>query len=351
MPRRNRQALEAAIDAATNDGERAMAHYELGVFHDNNSRESDAIPHYEAALALGLDNPRRAECLAWLASSLFKTSRLEQALARVTQARRLTADDKLRTFLDGLERRILGRLHAGDTNLCELSKHIRSLTHTRPRQPEGVLTTTIDTLRAVLRQELHDEDPDAYRWADDVLDRHLTRATRELSLVLPRERKSTLSTTAGSHEVSIASLGELVRIEAVEYPTGEWPPCYAQFSVYETALTLLVPAAPAAVESLSVFWGSLHTLDGSTSTLPAMAEDAAVTGAAAYAALEWASFATNRANVSGAEAFEDYRTWGEERLKQFRQALRGFGRQARLRSALLYAPERTIARNTVQWPS
>ena len=211
------------------------------------------------------------------------------------------------------------------------------------------MTTTIDTLRAVLRQELHDEDAGAYRWVDDVLDRHLTRAMRELSLVLPREQKTALSTTPGSREVSIATLTDIVRIEAIEYPAGEWPPCYAQFSVHETTLTLLVSGAPAGVESLNVLWGSLHTLDASTSTLPAMAEDTVVTGAAAYAAIEWASFATNRANVAGTEAFESYRTWGDERLEQFREALRGFGRAARLRTSSLYAPEQAAGRNTVQW--
>jgi hypothetical protein len=70
MPRRNREALEAAINAATNDAEQAVAHFKLGVFHDNNSRESDAIPHYVAALALGLDGAVRAECLAWLSSTV-----------------------------------------------------------------------------------------------------------------------------------------------------------------------------------------------------------------------------------------------------------------------------------------
>jgi hypothetical protein len=75
-----------------------------------------------------------------------------------------------------------------------------------------------------------------------------------------------------------------------------------------------------------------------------------VTGAAAYAALEWASFATNRANVAGAAAFEGYQTWGEERLSQFREALRAFGREAKVRNASLYRPERGVSRSTVQWP-
>jgi hypothetical protein len=58
--------------------------------------------------------------------------------------------------------------------------------------------TSLTTLRARLRQELHDEDAADYRWTDAVLNRHLARAVRELSLVLPREQKTALSTARRS---------------------------------------------------------------------------------------------------------------------------------------------------------
>jgi hypothetical protein len=210
-------------------------------------------------------------------------------------------------------------------------------------------TTSISTLRGRLRKELHDEDAANYRWLDSVLDRHLSRAVRELSLVLPREQKSALETTAGSREIDLETLTDLVRVEAVEYPRAQWPPAYVQYSLFGNVLTLLVEGAPAGVEAVNLYWGRLHTLDGSTSTLPSIAEDVVVTGAAAYAALEWASFATNRANIAGAAAFEGYQAWGEERLRQFREALRAFGREAKVRNASLYRPERGVSRSTVQW--
>jgi hypothetical protein len=166
---------------------------------------------------------------------------------------------------------------------------------------------------------------------------------------LPHEQKTSLSTTAGSRELALTTLLDLVRIEAVEYPVGQWPASFVQFSVFQSTLTLLTESAPAGVESVNVYWGSLHTLDAGASTLPVAAEDVVVTGAAGYAALEWASFATNRANVSGIDAFEGYQQWGEERLRQFREALRGFGREARVRNAALYRPERGPSRDTVQW--
>ena len=105
-PPRNRIQLEHAIADARTRRAKALAHFQLALFHDNNSRERDAIPHYEAALGLGLDSSVRADALAWLASSLYKTGRPRIALAKIAESRSFTRDSSLRTFLDGLERRV-----------------------------------------------------------------------------------------------------------------------------------------------------------------------------------------------------------------------------------------------------
>ena len=104
--RRSLATLLRALEEAGADDSRALAHFELALFHDNNSREAEAVPHYEAAIGLGLDKKRNAEALAWLASSLYKTGRPQDALRRLTQARAVALDAKLGRFLDGLERRI-----------------------------------------------------------------------------------------------------------------------------------------------------------------------------------------------------------------------------------------------------
>ena len=75
-------------------------------FHDNNGREAEAIPHYEAAFTLGLDRSQRPYCLAWLASSLYKTGRPGEALADAEEAERLSEDGKLSRFIAGLKKRI-----------------------------------------------------------------------------------------------------------------------------------------------------------------------------------------------------------------------------------------------------
>ncbi|HEX3700345.1 MAG TPA: tetratricopeptide repeat protein [Phenylobacterium sp.] len=112
-PRRSRASLEAALAAAPDAGARAQACYELALFHDNNSREAEAIPLYRQAIALGLPTARRAEALAWLASSLVKTGSPDEARQRAMEARELTSDAALRLFLEGLQRRIAHRAAAG----------------------------------------------------------------------------------------------------------------------------------------------------------------------------------------------------------------------------------------------
>jgi tetratricopeptide (TPR) repeat protein len=104
--RRSRRRLEQAIAAARTRRAKSRAHFELALFHDNNSREREAIPHYKAALGFGLDSARRAEALAWLASSLYKTGRPRAALRRIEEARDQAISIRLRTFLNGLERRV-----------------------------------------------------------------------------------------------------------------------------------------------------------------------------------------------------------------------------------------------------
>jgi hypothetical protein len=184
--------------------------------------------------------------------------------------------------------------------------------------------------------DLRDEDAANYRWSDGELDRHIGRAVVELSVVLPREQKTTLTTSAGSRELSIAGLTDLLRIAAVEWPVGNWPPTYVQFSVWQTTLTLLVDAAPAGVEDVAVYWERVHQVDETTSTLPVEREDVVLLGAAGYAAVEWASFATNRANIAGSDVDRDYAIWGRSRLAEFSRQLRRLS--ARLKSGRLYVP-------------
>jgi hypothetical protein len=199
-------------------------------------------------------------------------------------------------------------------------------------------------MRTRVRRDLHDEDPANQRWTDDELDRHVERAVRELSLAIPLEARATLTTS-----VSLASLSDLVAVEAVEYPVDMYPPSYIPFSLWANTLTLLVDARPPGDESVNVYYGQMHTLDASSSTIPPHLEELVASGAAAYAALEWASFATNRINVGGQDVWRQYLTWGQERLAVFSQALAKHSRRNAVRVRQLYTPATSPVDQSTVW--
>ena len=131
------------------------------------------------------------------------------------------------------------------------------------------MAANISAIRANVRKDLHDEDSSNYRWTDAVLDRHIARAVVEYSIADPLEQKTTLTATPGSRELSIAALTNVVDVENVEWPTGEFPPRLVGFSLWQTTLTLDTVNAPSAADNVNVYWTKLHTLDGSSSTDPA----------------------------------------------------------------------------------
>ena len=132
---------------------------------------------------------------------------------------------------------------------------------------------------------------------------------------------------------------------------GEYPPEYVQYSIWLSTLTMLIDSAPAAGQDVNVYHTKLHTLDATSSTLPARFEDLVATGAAAYAALEWASFATNRVNVGGLDVWRDYLTWGQEQLSKFQADLSAHGRRNTVRVRRLYRPATTpVDQSTVTGP-
>ncbi len=204
-------------------------------------------------------------------------------------------------------------------------------------------------MRTRVRRDLHDEDSGSYRWTDNELDRHIQRALDEVCIASPREIKATLTTTADSRDLSLASLTDLIAIEAVEYPTGKYPPVYVGFSTWAGTLSLLVDSAPAGSENVWVYYGKMHTLDATSSTLVTHLEDLVATGAGAYAAIEWSSFATNRINVGGEAVWRQYLTWGQDRLASFLRRPAQLGNKNAVRARSLYVPARPRPSQATDW--
>jgi len=195
----------------------------------------------------------------------------------------------------------------------------------------------LSDMRAIVRRDIHDENSSNYRWTNDELDRHINHAVRDFSEAIPYEQKATKATTSGSREISIATITDRIMVEAVEYPVDKFPRRYQHFSLWADILTLIGDAVPDGSNAY-IYYGKLHSLGTSTSTIPSIYEDLIAAGAAGYAAVEWAIYAVNRVNISGLPTPDGFLTWGRERLNHFRQELKRLGRKNQIRSRSLYRP-------------
>ena len=187
----------------------------------------------------------------------------------------------------------------------------------------------------LVRRDLKDEDSNNYQWSDDELTRHINRAVKELSERVPLLAKATLPTTSGSRQVDISSLTDRVMVQAVEYPVDGSPARYQRFSIWGDTLTIISGDEPNGANCY-IYYGVLHTLDADGSTIPTEYEDSVATGACGYAAIERAASSINRVNVGGTMTPREYRIWGNERLRSFRDRLKRLGRRQRIRTQQLF---------------
>ncbi|MBI2836141.1 MAG: hypothetical protein HYX85_00405 [Chloroflexi bacterium] len=190
-------------------------------------------------------------------------------------------------------------------------------------------------MRALVRRDLHDEDSSNYRWTDNELDRHIAHAVKDFSEAAPYEQKATKATTAGSRVLDISTITNRVIVEAAEYPVDKFPKVYQPFALWGDSLTFLGDEVPNGSNAY-VYYGKLHTLDATTSTIPTRFEDLIATGACGFAAAEWAAYAINRVNVGGDRTPKEFLDWGNEKLAFFREELRRLGRRNRVRARRLY---------------
>jgi len=195
----------------------------------------------------------------------------------------------------------------------------------------------LSEMRVLVRRDLHDEDESNYRWSDDELDRHIAHAVKDFSEALPLEQRVVRVTTASSREIDISDLTDMVMAEAVEYPVSQFPRHFQRFSLWAGTLTLLGDEVPDGSNAY-IYYGKLHTLSASASTIPSRYEDLVTVGAVGYAALEWAASAINRVNVGGSSSPGQFLRFGEEKISQFRTELRRLGKRQRLRVNQLYRP-------------
>jgi len=193
----------------------------------------------------------------------------------------------------------------------------------------------LSSMRTLVRRDLKDEDNSNYRWQDNEIERAIARAVAELSRYVPREMKATIATTDGSREITLTTLTDRVSVDRVEFPVGETPRNFQRFTVYSDVITLIGDVEGDGTNCY-IYWSKVHTLDGSTSTIPSYLEDVLALGAAAYAVLAQTQYRTDTAGFGGERADTDYQSWGTVMLKEFTRQLKRFGSGRKLKISQFY---------------
>ena len=213
------------------------------------------------------------------------------------------------------------------------------------------MATTINDYVALVRQDLADPNPPAALISDADLQRHVLHTVREYELARPREIVETPSITIGSRTLDLSGYSTLMRVLAVEYPTGQWPPAYVQFQVYGKTLTLALDAAPdgASGTSVNLYCYERQQVDTGTCTIDPQDDECIAAGAVAFAAQELATRTAATLNLAGPDLWLRYRDLALDKAAEFRGYLALI--RARVTPQRAYAPaEPRQSRFTVEAP-
>jgi hypothetical protein len=209
-------------------------------------------------------------------------------------------------------------------------------TPSQDKRGQGSYEMNLSEMRARVREDLQDTDAVNYRWTDDEVEGAIERVVMEYSLHAPIEQQDDIATTAGDTELDISSLSGLVKIESVEFPMGQSPKYYQRTECWAGHLYMEDNGDGAGAR---VRWLKKHTLDASSTTIPAEHEEIIVLGATGYLAMSSSAYTVDRASVAGRHATINYRSWGKERLDRYDRKLKAVSRTSKVIPHKLYTDE------------
>lgn len=184
---------------------------------------------------------------------------------------------------------------------------------------------TLSAIRAIVRQNLRDEFVSGQEtdYEDDELDIIIQHTLSEISERRPYEVKETLTTTASSKELDISTIEDLLSIEKLEYPTGNYPRDYRNYNQIDAStIEIDTTLTPGASEDVYLYCHKLHQLTEESSTLSPQIETTLVLGAVAHAAIGKAQSHINKVSIGGQRTPIDLQNWGLSKLALYMAALR-----------------------------
>jgi len=189
-------------------------------------------------------------------------------------------------------------------------------------------------MRARVREDLQDTDSENYRWTDDEVDGAITRVVIDYSLRAPIQQQTDIATTDGDTELDISSLTGRLGIESVEFPIGQTPK-YLQRTEYWAGQLYMEDEGNG--NDARVRWLKKHTLDASSTTIPAEHEEIIVLGATGYLAMSASAYTVDRASIAGRHATINFKAWGKERLDRYDRKLKAVSRSSKVIPHQLYS--------------
>lgn len=166
-------------------------------------------------------------------------------------------------------------------------------------------------------------------WSTDELTGHLRRALHELGLVAPEKAVLTVTPSAGSRELSVVSLGDIVSITDIWYPYDAEEPAYpasrpAWRWLASHTIELLIDEPPNGSLPARIFYERRRTIDGldgdTATTLDDYQEQLLVLGATAFAAEQLALVRTGAVTVAETTP-EQLAAWARQRRQAFESGL------------------------------
>lgn len=204
--------------------------------------------------------------------------------------------------------------------------------------------TTYAVFESRIRADLSDSNSPPLLGSAD-LDRHIDHAAREISIIAPLDQLIVLSVVNGSRGIDLTAIQQQYTIHryiALEWPVGQYPQEFVQFSVFGPTLTMLVEQSPDGTQPAANLYAKVSMVCGVTenqSTIPAPLDDVVALGAAGHAAQELATRLMNTINVGGSAVWEHYLTLSQQLLANFADELTQLRLRYQVFTKRLYAPE------------
>jgi len=184
-------------------------------------------------------------------------------------------------------------------------------------------TKNLSAIRAVVRQFLNDEfvSGTEYEFKDDELNLYIGKILGKVSQRRPYQVKETV-VSDGTREVDLSDIEDLLlpdSIVKVEYPTGNEPPTFCDFSIFGSTLRF-DDVTPTSGENIYLYCEKVHQLTETVSecTLTSVMEDVLIEGAIASAAQSWCNRMRNQIVP---QSYNWHKAWANEQFLIYQNSL------------------------------